>query len=608
MSWLRANIYRVVVAAAAVLLIGSAFGLGSMPSQKSEPANGDAEVQCSSYNLLEPVDGGISHDVSNQLELATALKQAQPGDTVNLRSNVYDELTFRASYGHRSGTSSAPIVIQAAAGATPIIDPGSGSVSDRYAVAVFDLDHVLIRGLEIRHGVFGLLSSGATSVTFEHNNVHDVGLAGVVVNSSGDPKGLRPSRNVTIRCNRIHRTGRSQPEYGEGIYLGSGSTGVVDATSGVAIVGNEIFLTSNEAIDVKRHVTDVTIRHNRIHDISPYYGGAISLGLNKNSWGPANYLVEHNRIWSIRSGLYYAQAIAVAHGPTTIRHNVIWDVETSASETWPWTAPIQVHGDDTEADWAYGFGNPSATAVTISDNTVVGCTVACISSHTKPGQIRPDLTVSDNIVDKASDGDAANLSDEVISAADLIGPISGSADRGTGPGSGLELLPPDDRGVATTSPPPSTTTTEPAPTTTSSSTLKPSSGSDPEPEPKAAVESEIPLPAVPTASLVSTTQPPAPLDATPLDATTLDQSLDPVTPDPTTPTVNAAPATSRTAVGPSTSATVGAEGSGTNYSGASGPIIRSSARSSAKRPLESGRDGTGTIPYGQQIVIGSWYR
>ncbi len=432
-SRMRVSTFRAVVLLVVIAILPLAASLGPEVLKPSASAG----FNCPPYNPVPPVGGGTSRGVSNQVELAAALKAAQPGDTINLATGTYEEIQFRAEYGHRSGTADAPITIQAAPGATPVIDPGGGSVSDRYAVAAINVKHVEIRGLDIRHGVFGALSSGSRGVVFAHNDIHDVGLAGVVVNSSTVNGTLSPSSQVTIRCNRIHHTGRSEPEYGEGIYLGSGKTGAVDATTGVVVEGNDIFSIANEAIDVKRHVTDVIIRYNHIHDVSPYYGGAISMGLNKNSWGPANYLVEHNRIWNVRSGLYYAQAIAVAHGPTTIRHNVIWNVESNPSDSWPWTAPIQVHGDDNTADWAYGFGNPAANEVTIENNTIIGCRESCIDSYTEPGEITPRLIVVDNIVDQVSGNDAANNSDVLVSAADLVGPTGGTADAGTGPGSGL---------------------------------------------------------------------------------------------------------------------------------------------------------------------------
>lgn len=479
-SWLRENTYRVVVAVTVALLFAL---LLATQSALLQPSNAEADFRCPSYEVLQPASGATIHQVVDQNQLAAALKAAEAGDTINLETAAYSEIQFRAEFGHRSGTSGRPIVIQAAPGASPTIDPGAGSLSDKHAVAVVDLEHVIVRGLEIRHGLFGVVASGAKNITLEHNDVHDVGLAGIVANSSERGSGLQPSRDIAIRCNQVHHTGRMDPEYGEGIYLGSGATGVVDATSDVVIEGNEIFLTSNEAIDVKRHVTDVAIRHNQIHDVSPYYGGAISLGLNKNSWGPANYIVEYNKIWAVRSGLYYAQAIAVAHGPTTIRHNVIWDIETSASNTWPWTAPIQVHGDDSNADWAYGFGNPSATAVSITDNTIVGCVKTCISSVTDPGQIQPDLTIGNNTVDRASTGETTNSSDRVVATADFIGPTTGTADQGTGPGSGLQLrqsAPATASSTTTTSPTTTlapTTIASPKPTSTTlgSTTLAPTS-------------------------------------------------------------------------------------------------------------------------------------
>ncbi|MDH4276927.1 MAG: right-handed parallel beta-helix repeat-containing protein, partial [Acidimicrobiia bacterium] len=293
-------------------------------------------------------------------------------------------------------------------------------------------------------------------ITFEHNHIHHLGQVGVATGGAETATGYEPSSATVIRCNTIHHTGMLDHEFGEGVYVGTGRTGAVDRTSGVLIEGNEIHSIANEAVDVKRYTTDVTIRHNLIHDVTPYYGGAISLGLNKNNWGPANYLVEYNRIWNVSSGRHYAQAIAVAHGPTVIRNNLIWNVDTRLTDSWPWTATIQVHGDDSSADWAYGFGNPAATRVDIVDNTIIGCNQGCIDSHTEPGQIKPTLTIQSNMVDRASTGDATNSSDIVVSAADLLGPVTGTADRGSGPGSGIQLP---------TLPPPTTTPPSPQPTT-----------------------------------------------------------------------------------------------------------------------------------------------
>ena len=445
------------IVAVVAVVVAALFGwMADGPGLRfSDDAAASAGFSCAPYEPVPP-SGGVARSVSSQGELEAALAAAEPGDTVNLATGVYRRIDYRRAFGHRSGTAAAPIIIQAAPGAKAVVDVGEGGQpSTQFAVSIQRVAHISVRGLEIRHGIFGALSRGSSSITFEHNDIHRTGQAGVVTGAAEGESGYEPSTSTVVRCNSIHHTGLVQPEFGEGIYVGTGKTGAVDRTSGVVIEGNEIHSISNEAIDVKRYTTDVTIRHNLIHDVTPHYGGAVSLGLNKNDWGPANYLVEHNRIWNVSSGKHYAQAIAVAHGPTVIRHNVIWNIDTKISDSWPWTAAIQVHGDDNDADWAYGFGNPAMTAVQIAGNTVFGCNQGCIDGYTDPGQIRPTLTLDSNLVDRASTGDAANDTDIIVSASDFVGPTAGTADAGSGPGSGFRLR---------TSPPTSVTT---SPTTTS---------------------------------------------------------------------------------------------------------------------------------------------
>ena len=430
--WFRLSLGIGLVAAALLASSVSATYLTAEPSA--------SDFSCPRYVPLAPTPGGSVHVVADQSQLAAALKLAEPGDTINLETGVYQELHFRQAFGHRSGRPTSPIVIQAAAGATPVIDGDNlNDPGKKAAVLIANVSDVAIRGLEVRDRFFGAMSWGSTSVLFEHNNIHSVGHSGVIANAYRESGPLVPSTNVTIRCNKIHNTGLLEPEFGEAVYIGSGIHDVADTTSNIVIEGNEIFDIANEAIDVKHHVTNVTIRHNRIHDIRPFYGGAISLGLNKHSWGPANYVVEDNEIWNIKSGLYYAQAIAVGHGPTTIRNNVIWNVETSPSQSWPWTAPIQLHGDDSGAEWAYGFGNANANQVTIANNTIVGCLRGCIDSTTDPGQITPRVVVDGNIVDQPSTGDATTDNDRLVTNGHFVGPTVGSADAGQGPGSGLRL-------------------------------------------------------------------------------------------------------------------------------------------------------------------------
>jgi hypothetical protein len=493
-----------------------AVGVSSVTSNAASSSFGG----CGTYTPLAPIGSGVIRPVSSQAELSAAMAAAQPGDTINLASGRYREIHYRQVYGHRSGTVDQPIVIQAAAGAEAIID--WGQVDDPQVKSVVDIDrreHIKIRGLIVRNRSFGLRSVGSSHVTFEHNDVAEVGHSGVVAQVYGnDPN--RPSTSVTIRCNRIHDTGRVAHEYGEGIYIGTGSISVPDPTSNILIEGNDIFRTSNEGIDVKHHVTDVTIRHNDVHDLTPYYGGAISLGLNSLDWGPANYRVENNRIWNVSSGRHYAQAIAIGHGPTIIRDNLIWGIGSETTSSWPWIHPIQIHGDDSTAAWAYGFGNPAANQVEITGNTVVGCQVACIDSFTDPGAVAPSLTMGVNVVTAVSSRDAANDSDRLVSEADFIGPTSGTADAGTGPGSGLTL-------TSDTIPTSLATTTSTATATSSTSTTSSTTSSAPTTtRPATTTTSAFTLPATSSTATTSGSTTTSGLPTTTTITTTTENSAD----------------------------------------------------------------------------------
>ncbi len=445
--------HRVAAAVSLAILFVALVIAIPRSSNQSSPAAGPSG--CTNYAPLAPTGSGVVRQVSNQTELATALGAAKAGDTINLASGRYEQLHYRQGYGHQSGLADRPVVIQAAAGAEPIIGGASiDPANSKPAVDVVRVEHVTIRGLRIGNAMFGARSSASHHVTFEYNELSDVGHSAIITQAFWSDQSM-VSSNTTIRCNTISRTGKIDPEYGEGIYIGTGTFSVTDKSHDILVEYNELHDLSNEAIDVKHNTTNVTIRRNRIHDVTPNYGGAISLGLNRSNWGPANYLVEGNQIWNVSNGMHYAQAIAVAHGPTEIRNNTIWNVDVDRQSTWPGKHVIQVHGDDNPADWASAFGSPANNQVSIVDNTIHGCSESCISSYADPSAIAPEVNVEGNVVTAASAGLLRVTAEAVVGESDFVGPTVGPADSGSGPGSGLALR----TSVETTTSTSTTTTT-----------------------------------------------------------------------------------------------------------------------------------------------------
>lgn len=424
--WLR----RMPVILLSAVLIIFIFTLQS--HQKTSASS----YSCGTYVPLAPTGSGTVIAVSNQSELTAAISAASPGDTINLATGTYTGVRYRGDEGATSGTAAHPIVIQAANGASPVINPGTVSGGSR-AVFIGKADYIKVRGLEVIGGQFGMTAQNTVGVDFEYNTVHGSGDATVAVQAFFNDDTL-VSSDSEIVCNVIYDTGNNSEEFSEGVYVGTGSIGKVDATHDVLIKGNTIYNIQNEAIDIKKFTYNITIEDNLIHDITPWYGGAISLGLNSELWGDANYLVQRNAIWNVSKHLNgdYAQAIAIGHGTTTIRNNVIWGIDTASDILWNWRHVIQLHNSSSTDDSAYGFGNNTYKTVYLYNNTIWGCEEDCINAFSDSGTNVPDVISTNNLVSSLSGGVVSASTDHLADGSDFIGPITNAADAGAGDGAG----------------------------------------------------------------------------------------------------------------------------------------------------------------------------
>ena len=344
-----------------------------------------------------------------------------PGDTINLASGNYTHIHYRSSvgYNHNSGTEANPIVIQAAQGASPVI-LGDNGPTDR-AVYLARVSYVKVRGLKVVGGIFGMSTGATVGVDFEYNEVQDAGDAAVSIQAYfSDHSDV--SSHSDIICNKIHGSGTHSPEFGEGIYIGNGSQ-VDDASHDVLIQGNEIYNVAADGIDIKASTYNITVRDNFIHDINftiDSYGRAIGIGANEVNYRSGNYLIENNvfaNLTSDRDG--DAIAIAIGHGGTTLRNNVFYNIEDRG-----------IYMQSTGG--GYGFGNPSATDVYIYNNTLWGCgTVGCLQDLSNG---RATVTARNNLSSATmGSGNRAAVS------GDFVGPLTGTANAGEGPGSGFKL-------------------------------------------------------------------------------------------------------------------------------------------------------------------------
>jgi hypothetical protein len=381
------------------------------------PCTGDSPIVCPPYEPLAPTGGGQVRTVSNTSQMNAALAAAQPGNTINLNTGVYGQLAFRQSLGHSNGNASAPIVIQAGSGQSPVIDAG-GKVNWSRAIYVSRRDHVWVRGLEARNAVFGITFQGVNGGGIQHNHVTDISDAGIAVQGYWDDH-ADGSTFIDIACNELHNIHNSN-HVGEGIYLGHGSGDLAITTHDIDVRLNNIYDISSDAIEIKSPVYNVNVLYNYIHDITfnNGYGRGIAVAPFNGSIADGNYLVEGNIIHNIDADFNSAIAIMVGDGTTTIRNNLIFDIEDWAIAFQP-NSPTDGHG----------FG--SWRNVYIYNNTMWNCgSSGCLGTH--PLAV---LTVTNNLTATA----APTGNNRQAASGDFVGPITGTADSGGGPGSGFVL-------------------------------------------------------------------------------------------------------------------------------------------------------------------------
>ncbi len=210
--------------------------------------------------------------------LQQALRSAEPGDVFVLLGGSYNPISISGLHG----TAAAPIVIEASS-PTRAVRFETNSHSSGTAVRVSESSHLEIRDIHVRHSLFGIVVDDSSDVLIDSVDVADVGQEAIRVRASGSV-----SERITIRNSRIGDTGnRSGSDsggepystYGEGIYLGDGSS-ESELVRDVRIINNEIYDTSTEAIDVKYPVRQVLIDGNVIRDVATGTSGAVAIHVN----------------------------------------------------------------------------------------------------------------------------------------------------------------------------------------------------------------------------------------------------------------------------------------------------------------------------------------
>src|ERR1700754_2323297 len=203
-------------------------------------------------DLLAVVKGrGATTSVTDTAELERALAAARPGDTIRMAAGTYEPVVI-----NRSGTASAPITLTGPKGA---VISGSGK---GYTVHLDGASHWQLVGFAVSGGGKGIMTDGSKGLLLDSLTVSDTGDEAVHFRGG--------SSNNTIQRSTIRNTGLNQPEFGEGVYVGSAksnwkkySGGQPDLSMNNRVVGNTFQRITAENVDVKEETGGTLIAGNR---------------------------------------------------------------------------------------------------------------------------------------------------------------------------------------------------------------------------------------------------------------------------------------------------------------------------------------------------------
>lgn len=210
-------------------------------------------------DLLAVIPGrGATTSVTDTSELERALAAARPGDTIRMAAGAYEPVVIS-----RSGTPAAPITLTGPPGAA-ITGSGTG-----YSLHLDGASHWQLVGFTVSGGGKGVMTDGSTGLLLDSLTVSDTGDEAVHFRGG--------SSDNTIQRSTIRNTGLNQPEFGEGVYVGSAksnwkkySGGQPDLSMNNRVVGNTFERITAENVDVKEETGGTLIAGNR------FDGSAIS--------------------------------------------------------------------------------------------------------------------------------------------------------------------------------------------------------------------------------------------------------------------------------------------------------------------------------------------
>ena len=196
--------------------------------------------------------GGTSpctNALSSTAAIQTAMRNAAAGDILLLAPGIYTGNRSTSGdpdgqglfYSGKSGEVGQPIVLKSCDPANPATLKGT-SVSDGSYGLHLTGDHWQVRDLRVTTAQKGIMIDHGNHNLLYRVEVHTVGDEGVHFRDG--------SSYNTLEASRIHNTGKHQPQYGEGAYVGSDASHAYEHV----VIGNVIRTTVFDGAITAEHI------------------------------------------------------------------------------------------------------------------------------------------------------------------------------------------------------------------------------------------------------------------------------------------------------------------------------------------------------------------
>jgi len=194
-------------------------------------------------------------NVTTAQELMTAMAQAKPGTVVKMAPGTYNaQINMTAN-----GTATNPIWV--CGPRTAVVNVGS--VQNNHGIQISNSSNLVIAGMTVTNSLKGISVIRSHNVTIADTLVDNIGYEGIHLRAF--------TTDSTVVGNTIRNTGKRDPFYGEGIYIGTSDANwcaqtdcLPDRTDRTLLMGNNISLTGAQPIEVKEGTSKGIIRDNVI--------------------------------------------------------------------------------------------------------------------------------------------------------------------------------------------------------------------------------------------------------------------------------------------------------------------------------------------------------